>query len=206
MSRAGTPPTAKPDTSAAVGPPQPQPASSLPSPAAGALAGAIAVALAVLAVASRPLGAGAAIAAFVSVVLVVLAAIDIRQRIIPNRIVLPATAIVLAARIISLPHRAPEFVLAAVAAAVVLMLPNLFNRSAMGMGDVKLALLLGAALGWASFTAILVAFLAAGPFAALTLIRGGRSARKASIPLGPFLAFGGLVILLIPRLVGHGGL
>jgi len=142
----------------------------------------------------------------VSVVLVAIAAIDIQRRIIPNRIVLPATAIVLVARIISLPHRAPEFVLAAVAAAVVLMLPNLFNRSAMGMGDVKLCLLLGAALGWAAFTAILVAFLAAGPFAALTLIRGGRSARKASIPLGPFLAFGALAILLIPRLVGHGGL
>jgi leader peptidase (prepilin peptidase)/N-methyltransferase len=201
MSRATTTPTVKSGSDPAGGTPPRE-----PSPGVRALAGAFGLALVVLAVASRPFGAEAAIAAFVSVVLVVLAAIDIRRRIIPNRIVLPATAIVLVARIISLPDRAPEFVLVAVAAALFLMLPNLFNRSAMGMGDVKLALLLGATLGWAAFTAILVAFLAAGPFAALTLIRGGRSARNATIPLGPFLAFGGLVILLVPRLVGHGGL
>jgi leader peptidase (prepilin peptidase)/N-methyltransferase len=207
MPRASKRPAAEADIDATASAPPPEPRTPLRSLKIDrAPAAAIAVVLATLAVASRPLGAGAAIAAFLSVVLVVIAAIDVRNRIIPNRIVLPAAAIVLVARIISLPDRAPEFALAALAAAVVLTLPNLFNRSAMGMGDVKLCLLLGAALGWAALGAILVAFLAAGPVAALTLIRGGRSARSASIPLGPFLAFGGLVILLVPRLLGHGGL
>jgi hypothetical protein len=46
----------------------------------------------------------------------------------------------------------------------------------MGMGDVKLGLLLGAALGWAGMGALLVAFLCARPAAAANLIRGGRAA------------------------------
>jgi leader peptidase (prepilin peptidase)/N-methyltransferase len=163
-------------------------------------AGALAIALGALAFASYPLGAGAVIAAFVAVVLVVLAAIDIERRIIPNRIVLPAAGIVLVARVAEFPDRGLEFAIAAIATALILLLPNLLNASAMGMGDVKLGLLLGAALGWGAIGAILVALLCVGPVAAAIVIRGGASARKATMPLGPFFAIGALVILIAPRL------
>ena len=84
------------------------------------------------------------------------------------------------------------------------MVPNLFNRAAMGMGDVKLALFLGAALGWGVVGAIVIAFLSVFPIALGTLIRGGRAAGKSTLPFGPFLAFGGLVILIAARLIGAG--
>jgi prepilin signal peptidase PulO-like enzyme (type II secretory pathway) len=67
------------------------------------------------------------------------------------------------------------------------------------MGDVKLALLLGAGLGWGVIGALLVGFLATLPFAIAVLVKGGRAA-TSTLPLGPFLAFGGLVVLIVPRL------
>jgi prepilin signal peptidase PulO-like enzyme (type II secretory pathway) len=134
------------------------------------------------------------------VILVVLAAIDIERRIIPNRIVLPAAAIVLVGRVAEFPDRGLKFVIAAIVTALVLLLPNLLSRSAMGMGDVKLGLLLGAALGWGALSAIVIALLCVGPVAAGILVRGGRSARKATMPLGPFFAVGALVILIAPRI------
>jgi leader peptidase (prepilin peptidase)/N-methyltransferase len=64
------------------------------------------------------------------------------------------------------------------------------------MGDVKLALLIGAALGWSVVTALFLGTLAAGLVAAVILARKGSAARKRAIPLGPFLAAGALVVLL----------
>jgi len=140
------------------------------------------------------------LAAFFAAVLVVLAAIDLEHRRIPNRIVLPAASIVLAAHIAIAPGRTVELILAPLAAAAFLFAPNLINSTAMGMGDVKLALLLGAGLGWAVVGALLVGFVATLPFAVWVLVRGGQTARNATLPLGPFLAFGGLVVLIVPQL------
>jgi leader peptidase (prepilin peptidase)/N-methyltransferase len=161
---------------------------------------AVAIGVAAVAFAVYPTLSRSLLAAFLAAVLVVLAAIDLERRIIPNRIVLPATAIVLIAHIAIAPGRAVELIVAPLAAALFLFLPNLFNSSAMGMGDVKLALLLGAGLGWSVVGALLVGFLATVPFAVALLIQGGSAARKAALPLGPFLAFGGLVVLIVPRL------
>jgi leader peptidase (prepilin peptidase)/N-methyltransferase len=161
----------------------------------------VTVGLAALAFAVYPTGPRSVLAAVFAAVLVVLAAIDLERRIIPNRIVLPATAIVLAAHIAIVPGRTIELILAPLAAALFLLLPNLLNSSAMGMGDVKLALLLGAGLGWGVFGALIVGFLAAIPFAVAVIVKGGAAAaRTKTLPLGPFLAFGGLVILIVPHL------
>jgi leader peptidase (prepilin peptidase)/N-methyltransferase len=170
------------------------------SPALRISAALIGIGLAALAAAVRSDGASAAIAASIALVLVSLGAIDLDQRRIPNIIVLPATAVVLVARLVEYPHRIPEFALAPLAVALVLLLPNVVNRSAMGLGDVKLGLFLGAGLGWSGLAAIFVAFACAAPVSAAILIRGGRAARHATIPFGPFLAFGGLVILIAPHL------
>jgi leader peptidase (prepilin peptidase)/N-methyltransferase len=128
-------------------------------------------------------------------VLVVLAAIDLERRIIPNRIVLPATGLILATQIALSPDGAFEWVAAAVGAALFLLLPLLIYPSGMGMGDVKLALLLGAGLGWAVVPALFVGLMAAFVAAVVVLVRGGLAARKTALPFGPFLAFGGLVAL-----------
>jgi leader peptidase (prepilin peptidase)/N-methyltransferase len=168
------------------------------------IVGALAISAAGLAIASHRSAAGAAIAAFAAVVLVVIAATDLQRRIIPNRIVLPAVAVILTARVAFVPSRGLEFVLGAVFTAGALLIPNLISPSWMGMGDVKLGLLIGATLGWGAIGAITVAFLATFPVALGVLIRRGISARGESLPFGPFLALGTLVILIVPGLIGVG--
>jgi prepilin signal peptidase PulO-like enzyme (type II secretory pathway) len=64
------------------------------------------------------------------------------------------------------------------------------------MGDVKLALLIGAAVGYAVVTALFLGTLAAGVVAAVMLFKQGSAARKSAIPLGPFLAAGAIVVFL----------
>jgi prepilin signal peptidase PulO-like enzyme (type II secretory pathway) len=144
----------------------------------------------------------AVVTAFAAAVLVVLSAIDLERGIIPNRIVLPAAAVVFVAQIALFPDRALEWALAAILAPLVLMIPQLLGRSWMGMGDVKLGLLLGAALGWGVVGAVVIALLCTFPVALLVLIRGGMAARKKTIPFGPFLSLGALIVLLGPHLVG----
>jgi leader peptidase (prepilin peptidase)/N-methyltransferase len=160
------------------------------------LAGAV-----VLAFATLPLDR-AVVGAFAAAALVVLSAIDIERGIIPNRIVLPAAGIVVLAQIALFPDRALEWVLAAILAALVFMLPQLLGRAWMGMGDVKLALLIGATLGWGVIGAVVIAFLCVFPVALAVLIRDGIAARRATIPFGPFLSLGALIALFGPHLAG----
>src|SRR5207302_4415533 len=119
---------------------------------------------------------------------VVLAAIDVQRGLLPTRIVLPASGLILLGDVVLFPNRAQEWVLAGLVAAVVLAIPPLLGRAWMGMGDAKLALLLGVGLGWGVFGALLVGFLCVFPAAVLVLLRGGIAARKATVPFGPFLA------------------
>lgn len=177
-----------------------------PAPLLGhpVLVAVIATAFGAVAFAATPLGAEAILAAFTAGVLVVLAATDLEHRIIPNRIVLPAILIALVANIAISPGHSSEFLLATVAIGVVFLIPSLINASLMGMGDVKLMMLLGASLGSGVVGAVMIAFFCVFPFALGTLIRGGRSARTATLPFGPFLAVGGLVILIAPHLLGLG--
>jgi leader peptidase (prepilin peptidase)/N-methyltransferase len=65
----------------------------------------------------------------------------------------------------------------------------------MGMGDVKLALLLGVMLGRTVPVAMMVGMLSALVPSVALLARHGSAARKMRIPFGPFLAFGGVVAL-----------
>jgi leader peptidase (prepilin peptidase)/N-methyltransferase len=170
-------------------------------------AGLLAVALGGLAFFAYPLGGHAFLATCLVVTLVVVASIDIASFRIPNRIVLPAAAIALATNVALTPGRADEFVLAGLVAGGVLLLPNLIHSDWMGMGDVKLGLLLGAALGWGVIGALELAFIAVLPFAIVVRQRARRQvdARPPVLPFGPFLAFGALFVLIVPRLVGLGG-
>jgi leader peptidase (prepilin peptidase) / N-methyltransferase len=161
-----------------------------------AAAGAAACTLAGLAFVRFGPGPRALVAAFVLSVLALLSAIDVERRLLPNRIVLPATAAVLVAQTAFFPDRALEWALASVGAALVLFLPLLVYPAGMGMGDVKLALLLGAALGKGVVAGLALGALSAMPVALYVLLRGGSQARKAVLPFGPFLALGAAVVLL----------
>ena len=152
------------------------------------------IGLPLLAVGVFGLEAQALIAAVASVVLTVLAAIDIEHRILPNRIILPATAVVLALQLLFFPGDALQWLLAGLAAAAFLAAPLIFRRDAMGMGDIKLAVLLGTIVGWDVFGAIVVGCFAIVPIALWMRVRQG-SIKGATLPFGPFLAFGTLVIL-----------
>jgi len=162
-------------------------------------AAAAAVALPLIGLALLRLGADAqfAVAAFVIPVLCALTAIDVDERRIPNRVVLPAAALVLVAQIALFPDRTVEWIAAAIAGALVLLLPLLVYPTGVGMGDVKLMLLLGVALGSGVATALVVGSLAAAAYGGLLLLRDGSEARRTAFPLGPFLAFGALVALLV---------
>jgi leader peptidase (prepilin peptidase)/N-methyltransferase len=133
------------------------------------------------------------VAAFFCAVLVAISAIDLTHRIIPNRIVLPAFLVVLAAQTLLEPS--PEWALAALGASGFLFLAVLIHPAGMGMGDVKLALLMGAMLGRTVPVALMLGMLAALVPAVFLLARHGSKARKMGIPFGPFLALGSVIAL-----------
>jgi leader peptidase (prepilin peptidase)/N-methyltransferase len=127
--------------------------------------------------------------------LFVLSAIDAERRILPDLIVLPAFAIVLALQCALAPERAVEWIVAALGASLFLFVALLAYPKGMGMGDVLLALLLGAALGQAVAVGMFIGMVAALLPAVVLLARHGLAARKAAIPFGPFLALGSIVAL-----------
>jgi leader peptidase (prepilin peptidase) / N-methyltransferase len=139
----------------------------------------------------------AAVGALFATVLVLLAAIDLQRRLIPNLIVLPTLVVVLLAQIALSPDRTLEWVLASLGAALFFFVPLLVYPAGMGMGDVKLAALLGAALGKSVIAAVVAALLAAAVFGLAVLVREGLGSRKKAIAYGPFLAFGGLLVLFL---------
>jgi leader peptidase (prepilin peptidase)/N-methyltransferase len=135
----------------------------------------------------------ALVASFFCAVLVAVSATDLEHRIVPNRIVLPGAAVVLAAQ--TALHPSPEWALGALGASGFLFLAALAYPAGMGMGDVKLALLLGAMLGRSAAVALMVGMIAGLVPSVVLLARHGSKARKMGIPFAPFLALGGVVAL-----------
>ncbi len=138
-----------------------------------------------------------AVAASLAALLVVLSAIDLERRVLPNAIVLPAIAVALPAQALLSPGRWLESTLAAFGAALMLLLPLLAGRAGVGMGDVKLAFLLGLVLGEGVMLAIVVASLAVLPAALALFARHGVAAMRMGVPFGPFLSLGAVVALLV---------
>ena len=134
------------------------------------------------------------VAVFFVAVLAVVSVVDVKRRIVPNRIVLPAAAVVLAARTIV--HPSVVWVAAGAGAAAFLLVTALARPGGMGMGDVKLALLLGVAVGRTVPLALIVALVAAVVPSVVLLARHGRAGRTMGIPFAPFLALGGVVALV----------
>jgi leader peptidase (prepilin peptidase)/N-methyltransferase len=135
----------------------------------------------------------ALVAAFFCLALVAVSATDVEHGIIPNRIVLPAAAVVLAAQ--TAIRFGPQWAIGAFAASGFLLAAALAAPRGMGMGDVKLALLLGAMLGKYVSVAMFLGIVAAMVPALFLLATMGVGARKVKLPFGPFLALGGVIAL-----------
>jgi leader peptidase (prepilin peptidase)/N-methyltransferase len=120
---------------------------------------------------------------------------DLRSRLIPDTPLVLGLALALGLGGLADPGSLPWRLAAGAAAAGFLLAAALIRRDGMGLGDVKLAGVLGAYLGERVIEALLVAF-AAGSLAGLALIvRHGWSARSRTIPFAPFLALGALVAI-----------
>jgi len=157
----------------------------------------LALALGVAALARFGVGEYGVLAALYAAVLGALAAIDFERRIIPNRIVLPAAAAMLVAQCALYPDMALEWALGALGAAAVLLVLALLRPGGLGMGDVKLGLLLGVGLGLNVFVALALGSLAAWPVALYLVARHGRAGLKRTIPFGPALCLGALIVLFV---------
>jgi leader peptidase (prepilin peptidase)/N-methyltransferase len=126
--------------------------------------------------------------------------IDIDHKRLPDKIVLPSWA-VLAALLALASLKTGDWgalgragIGAAGLFALYLALALIYPAG-MGMGDVKLAFLMGAALGRDVAAALMIGMFAALLPSIVLLARHGAKARKMGIPFGPFLALGSLVSL-----------
>ena len=139
--------------------------------------------------------ADAVVGAVFASTLVVIGAIDLERRIIPNDIVIPASVIVLLANIAIHPSRSVEWLVAASGAFAVFLAVALIYPAGLGMGDVKLAFLLGAGLGWDVVAALFFGTFAAALYAVILVVTRPGAGAKTAFAMGPFLAGAGIVVL-----------
>jgi leader peptidase (prepilin peptidase)/N-methyltransferase len=138
---------------------------------------------------------------FVAVVIAV-AAVDLDHRIVPNKVLLPAAVWGIGALATINPGALPDHLAAAGGAFGALLLVALLYPGGMGMGDVKLAGVMGLYLGIAVLPALLTAFFMGSVVGGAIMLRHGSRARKRALPFAPFLAAGSLLGLLAgPELI-----
>jgi leader peptidase (prepilin peptidase) / N-methyltransferase len=145
----------------------------------------------------------ASIALSVALILVVVPAalIDLEHRIIPNQITALGAIVAIVLGTALDPSGEPERLIAGVAASGLLLLAALARPGGMGMGDVKLAGVMGLFLGAEVAVAMFIALVSGVLVGAVIIARKGASeGRRTTVPFGPFLALGALVALF----AGHG--
>ena len=128
--------------------------------------------------------------------LIAVAGIDLEHRIIPNKVLLPSAVFAVATAIALRPDDLVELGIAGAAAFTAFLLAALAYPAGMGMGDVKLAGVMGLFLGTAVIPSLFIAFLTGTIVGVAVIAKHGADGRKKGVPFGPFLAFGGLVGLL----------
>jgi leader peptidase (prepilin peptidase)/N-methyltransferase len=155
---------------------------------------ALTAALCVGAVLSHKSAAGIALGVTLVLLVVPAALIDLEHRIIPNRLTAAGAILALALGTALDPAGEPERLLAATAAGGFLLLAAIAYPGGMGIGDVKLAGVMGLFLGRSVAAALVVALLS-GALVGMVIIarKGARAGRKTAVPFGPFLTFGALV-------------
>jgi leader peptidase (prepilin peptidase) / N-methyltransferase len=126
-------------------------------------------------------------------VMVLLTAIDLEHRLLPNVIVLPASLAVLAVVAVAQPHHLVTHIAAGVALGGFFFASAAFFPGSIGFGDSKLGLLIGLALGSQTFNAVEIALLCVLVVALWIVLTKGAAARKNTIAFGPFLALGAVL-------------
>jgi leader peptidase (prepilin peptidase) / N-methyltransferase len=130
--------------------------------------------------------------------LVPITLIDFDHRIIPNRITGPAAIAAVVAIVALDTDFLPEALIAAVAGGGFFFIAAVLYPRGMGMGDVKLAGMLGLYLGRAVAPAILIALISGVLVGAVIIARkGAKEGRKTAVPFGPFLALGGMIAFFV---------
>ena len=128
------------------------------------------------------------------ILLVPVTLIDLDHRIIPNTLMIIGTVVSVAILLLTDPGAFTEHLIAAGAAGGFLLIAAIAKPGGMGMGDVKLAFVMGLFLGRNVAPAMLAAFLAGSIIGgAIMAKKGVKEGRKTAIPFGPWLALGGLV-------------
>jgi leader peptidase (prepilin peptidase) / N-methyltransferase len=121
---------------------------------------------------------------------------DLERRVIPNAILLVGAVLGVAIVVATDPASLPERAAAAAGAGGALLLAALLYPRGMGMGDVKLAAVMGLFLGVSVVPALFVGIALGALVGFGLMLRHGPEARKHAVPFGPFLAVGGVVGLL----------
>ena len=187
-------PAAQPEPVADPAKPERRPLSALlPTGTMRVLVVALGLALLVASFAHFGLHGRALVGAVFCPALVLLAAIDIEHKLLPNMIILPATLAVGLIVAASTPGDFVAHLLAGLALGGFFFAFAAFFPGSLGMGDAKLGFLLGLALGSKTLGATLIAVATLLVAALYVLARRGASARKDALPFGPFLALGGIL-------------
>jgi leader peptidase (prepilin peptidase)/N-methyltransferase len=134
---------------------------------------------------------------------VLLGVIDARNKVLPNRVTLPSigiAAVLLSVAALASGHWSPlaRAALGAAVLFVVFFVLVLISPRSIGMGDAKLAALLGLYLGWLG-TSVLVVGIAAGfvvqALVALALLATRRIGLRGELPFGPAMLVGAAVVI-----------
>jgi len=124
--------------------------------------------------------------------------IDLEHRLILNKLTYPAAALAPVIGLLLDPGFVPEQLIAGVAAGGFFLLAALVHPAGMGLGDVKLAAVMGLYLGRAVAPALFVALIAGVVVGGVVMARLGRErGRKVQVPFGPFLALGSVLALFV---------
>ena len=152
--------------------------------------------LCVGAVLTHSSAAAIALSVVLILILVPAALIDFEYRIIPNRLTGLGAILALVIGTALDPSGEPARLAAGAAAGGFFLLAALAYPRGMGMGDVKLAGMMGLFLGSAVAGGLLVGLLA-GVIAGIVVMarKGVAAGRKTKVPFGPFLALGGIVAI-----------
>ncbi len=161
-------------------------------------------ALCVAVVLAKSSGVGLALGLAMVLLLVPAAAIDLDHKRIPNAITLPGCLIAIVLGFALDASGEPARLLAGLGAGGAFLLVTLISPRGMGMGDVKLATMIGLFLGAAVIPAVMIALLSGVLVGGAVIARVGVSAgRKTAVPFGPFLALGALIALFAGHPIMH---